>query len=111
VIWLSTLSDLARECFHAELSEDIVQIVKILSGAVCFVFAALSLIMVVLMALAWAAQYSVSAAKLPPSVSIMIGPWTLSGWQIYAVISLFVMLVLAFITCGVYLFRSCKTAG
>jgi hypothetical protein len=94
------------------LSEEIVQIVKILSGVVCLVFAALSLIMVMLMALAWAAQYSVSAAKSPPPVySIMVGPWTLIGWQIYAVISLFVMLVFAFVTCGVYLFRSCKTAG
>jgi len=65
-----------------------------------------------LIALAWMAQYSAGAAKSPPSgYSIMIGPWTISGWEIYALESLFVILIFAFVTYGIYLFRSGKNDG
>jgi hypothetical protein len=86
------------------------QILKLIAGVMCFALAALSLMLVGLMILAWIAQYSISAAKSTASpIYITIGQWTLSGWQIYAVASSLVILTLGFIFCGVYVFRSSKT--
>jgi hypothetical protein len=85
---------------------------KIMAGVVFFALAALSLVMAGLIALAWTAQYSNRAAGTSIStVSIMIGQWTLSGWQICAAVSLPVMLCVAFIGCGIYVFRSSKPAA
>ena len=68
--------------------------------------------MVGLIVLAWLAQYSANAGKAPlATYSIMIGQWTLSGWQICAVASLFAMLAIAFIWGGICAFRSAKTTS
>jgi predicted anti-sigma-YlaC factor YlaD len=83
--------------------------IKLIAGVVCFALAALSLVMVGLIALAWVAQYSNRAVGASiKTTSIMIGQWTLSGWQIYAVASLLAVLSVAFIAGGIYVFRSSK---
>jgi len=87
------------------------QIIKILTGLVSFVFAGFSLLIICLIVLACLAQRSAGETMSPPAnYSIMIGRWTLSGWQIYAVVSLFVVLAIAFILGGLCMFRSSKTA-
>jgi hypothetical protein len=86
------------------------QIIKVLSGVVSFLLAGLSFLMVGLIGVAWLSQYSANAGKMPLTTnSIMISQWTLSGWQIYAVVSLLVLLTVAFTLGGVYAFRSPKT--
>ena len=88
------------------------QILKILAGIVSFLLAGLSLVMFGLLGLAWWAQYSNRAANAPASsISTVVGPWTLLGWQNYAVASLFIALAVTFILVGVYALKPFKSAA
>ena len=85
--------------------------IKLISGVVCLAIAALSLVMIGLISLAWMAQYSSHAAGASiKATSIMIGQWTLSGWQIYAVASLLLVLSVAFLACGICVFQCVNSA-